>query len=120
MRLERELRQLQGDHNKSLSSQQKSCTTGHHSNEEMKQSGTQPLYFNSIQNICHFGPSYLESQSTPLLSFFFGRQILLLKQTQCVKGKDHFHRHAGSTTANAPSCAEPAFATGLTAGSCET
>lgn len=40
---------------------------GHHSDGEMKWSGTQPLSFHGVQSRCHFGRSSLEPQCTPLL-----------------------------------------------------
>lgn len=53
---------------------------------------------------------------------FCRRQMLLQMQThRCpMEGEDHFHEHAGSTTANTAQSAEAAFAVGVTAGSCYT
>lgn len=58
--------------------------------------------FHGIQNRGHFGRSCLGAQSTPPLPLFLISWMLLQLQThQCpMRGKDHFHRHAGSSTAS--------------------
>lgn len=92
---------------------------GHHSDGARKCNGTQPLSSMAYRIQATLGGPAWSPRALPLSLFSLAVGYYSRCTHWCpVKGEDHFHRHAGCTTANTAQGAGAAFATGPTAASC--